>query len=268
MKTSRCAGQVPLGVPEVVKSTAFTLTELIGVIAIIAALSAVLLPVFGQARERARMTRCLSHARQLALAVCTYTQDYDEALPPSTNYAVPTSVPERIWTRLIQPYVRDTHVFICSSASGAGFPADWSQRGIGSMGYTAATAYDPLEREGFSTPAVLAQVDEPARIPLFGDTPSGPTAQKYRGYVFDPYVGQPSSTDPRLGTPLVADRDLVRELNHLPPSQLKPLFARHFATGDNRGLATLLFADGHAKTYSAASILAQERGANLLWRFR
>jgi hypothetical protein len=86
--------------------------------------------------------------------------------------------------------------------------------------------------------------------------------------VFDPYVGETNPRDPRLSPPLVADRDLVRELNHLPPSRLKPLYARHFATGDNRGLATLIFGDGHAKAYSAASLLAQDQGANLIWRFR
>ncbi len=251
-----------------VKRGAFTLIEILVVIAIIAVLAAMLFPVVSQARERARMTGCLSNARQLALAVHAYTQDFDEALPPSTNYAIPASVPERIWTRLIQPYVRDTGIFVCPSASGSGFPADWSQRGVGSIGYTAATAYDPELREGFSTPAILPQIEEPARTPLFGDTASGPTAQKYRGYVFDPYVGQSNPIDPRLGTPLVADRDLVKELNHLPPAQLKPLYARHFATGDNRGRVTLILADGHARTFTASSILAQERGANLLWRFR
>lgn len=250
------------------RRNAFTLIELLVVIAIIAALAALLLPAFAQARERARMTGCLSNARQLAMAVQAYTQDYHEALPPSTNYAVPVHVPERIWTRLIQPYVRDTGIFTCPSARDSGFPTDWSQRGIGSVGYTAATAYDPSEREGFATPVILSGMDEPARSPLFADTASGPTAQKYRGYVFDPYVGQHNPIDPRLGTPLVADRDLVRELNHLPPAQLKPVYARHFATGDNRGRATVLLADGHAKTYSAASILAQEKGANMLWRFR
>jgi hypothetical protein len=71
-----------------------------------------------------------------------------------------------------------------------------------------------------------------------------------------------------LGTPLVADRDLVRELSHLPPGRLKPVYARHFATGNNTGIATVMCADGHVKAYSAAAILAQERGANLLWRFR
>ncbi len=246
----------------------FTLIELLVVIAIIAILAAILFPVFAQARERARMTQCLSNARQLSIAVMNYAQDFEEAFPPSTNYAVPTNVPERIWTRLIQPYVKDTNIFTCPSAQRTGFPADWSQRGLGSIGYTAATAYDPELREGFAVPVYLGQVEEPARTPLFGDTASGPTAEKYRGYVFDPYVGEPNPRDPRLGTPLVADRDLVRELNHLPPSRLKPLYARHFATGDNRGLATLIFADGHVKAYSAASILAQDRGANLLWRFR
>ncbi len=246
----------------------FTLIELLMVIAIIAILAAILFPVFAQARERARMTRCLSNARQLSIAVMNYAQDFEEAFPPSTNYAVPTSVPERIWTRLIQPYVKDTNIFTCPSAERTGFPTDWSQRGVGSIGYTAATAYDLHEIEGFAVPVYLAQVEESARTPLFGDTASGPTAEKYRGYVFDPYVGEPNPRDPRLGTPLVADRDLVRELNHLPPSRLKPLYARHFATGDNRGLATLIFADGHVKAYSASSILAQDRGANLLWRFR
>jgi prepilin-type N-terminal cleavage/methylation domain-containing protein len=246
----------------------FTLIELLVVIAIIAVLAAILFPVFAQARERARQTQCLSNARQLALAVQGYLQDHEEAFLPSTNYAVPTDIPERIWTRIIQPYVRDTGIFICPSAQWAGFPADWAQRGIGSIGYTAATAYDPQEREGFAAPVYLAQMEEPARTPMFGDTASGPTAEKYRGYVFDPYVGETNPRDPRLSPPLVADRDLVRELNHLPPSRLKPLYARHFATGDNRGLATLIFGDGHAKAYSAASILAQDRGANLIWRFR
>ncbi|MGQ9487823.1 MAG: type II secretion system protein [Armatimonadota bacterium] len=247
---------------------AFTLIELLVVIAIVAVVAGILLPVFAQVRERARMTSCLSNARQLVIAIQTYTQDFDESLPPSTNYAIPPEIPERIWTRLVQPYVKNTGIFTCPSASGSGFPVDWSQRGIGSIGYTSATAYDPAEREGFSTPVSLATLDEAARIPLFADTASGPTSQKYRGYVFDPYQGEPNTIDPRLGTPLAADHDLVQELNHLPPSRLKPLFARHFATGNNQGMATVILADGHAKAFSASAILAQERGANLLWRFR
>jgi prepilin-type N-terminal cleavage/methylation domain-containing protein len=148
------------------KREGFTLIELLVVIAIIAILAAILFPVFAQARERARQTACLSNARQLAMAVQTYLQDYGEAFPPSTNYDVPIEVPERIWTRLIQPYVKDVNIFTCPSASRTGFPSDWSQRGVGSIGYTTITAYDPLQVEGFATPALLPQMDEPARTPL------------------------------------------------------------------------------------------------------
>ena len=52
------------------------------------------------------------------------------------------------------------------------------------------------------------------------------------------------------------------------PAQLKPLYCRHFSDGQNHGTASLIFADGHAKSYTAASILAQQGGANLIWRFR
>ena len=121
--------------------------------------------------------------------------------------------------------------------------------------------------EGFPTAARLSAIKEPVRTPLFGDTPHGPNEEKYRGYVFDPYVSETNPTDARLSPPLVADRDLVKG-SALTPGRLKPLFARHFGAGDNSGKATLLFADGHARSYSAASILAQEKGANLHWRFR
>ena len=60
----------------------FTLIELLVVIAILAILAAILFPVFAQARERARMTSCLSNMRQMGLALDMYAQSYDEMMPP------------------------------------------------------------------------------------------------------------------------------------------------------------------------------------------
>lgn len=257
---------------------AFTLIELLVVIAIIAILAAILFPVFAQARERARMAACLSNMRQLATAVQMYAQDHDEAFVYTANYDLPT--PGRpIWTSLVQPYVKNEGVFRCPSASGDAYTPDWNNRGYASIGFTAQMAFvsDPSNAPGEAFPEVvtLAGVDEPTRTPFFTDTPNADVATgslgKYRSYTFDPCV--PSSlvntTDPRLSTPLVADTDLVKKLGGtLSAGGLKPVFARHQANGQNAGRATVMFADGHVSTFSAAQILAQDKGANLLWRFR
>src|SRR5690348_14921600 len=59
----------------------FTLIELLVVIAIIAILAAILFPVFAQARERARMSACVSNMKQMGTALMLYVQDYDETYP-------------------------------------------------------------------------------------------------------------------------------------------------------------------------------------------
>src|SRR5207244_11963728 len=63
------------------RAAAFTLIELLVVVAIIAILAAILFPVFGQAREKARMSGCASNMKQIALALGMYVQDFDETFP-------------------------------------------------------------------------------------------------------------------------------------------------------------------------------------------
>jgi prepilin-type N-terminal cleavage/methylation domain-containing protein/prepilin-type processing-associated H-X9-DG protein len=56
-------------------SAGFTLVEVLVVIAVIAMLAALLLPVLGRARESAKQVKCLSNVRQLAAALISYTND-------------------------------------------------------------------------------------------------------------------------------------------------------------------------------------------------
>jgi prepilin-type N-terminal cleavage/methylation domain-containing protein/prepilin-type processing-associated H-X9-DG protein len=95
-----------------VKRHAFTLIELLVVIVIIAILTAILFPVFAQAREKARQTSCLSNLRQVGTAFLMYAQDYDESF-------VLTSFPERgnSWTLQCQPYIKNRGIFRCPSDS-------------------------------------------------------------------------------------------------------------------------------------------------------
>lgn len=72
------------------KSTSkiFTLIELLIVIAIIAILTALLLPALTQARNKGRAIVCTGNMKQIALAAVSYASDSDDIiLPGKQNYA-------------------------------------------------------------------------------------------------------------------------------------------------------------------------------------
>ena len=60
---------------------AFTLVEMIVVIAVIALLAAFLLPVLGRVKQIAHRTECASNLRQWAIAFGSYVDDNDEYIP-------------------------------------------------------------------------------------------------------------------------------------------------------------------------------------------
>jgi prepilin-type N-terminal cleavage/methylation domain-containing protein len=68
----------PPGVPR-----AFTLVELLVVMAIIAILAALLLPGLAMAKEKARVITCLSNLKQMGLAITLYASDHEDMLVPA-----------------------------------------------------------------------------------------------------------------------------------------------------------------------------------------
>jgi prepilin-type N-terminal cleavage/methylation domain-containing protein len=60
------------------RKNGFTLMELLVVLAILALLIAILLPVFHRARRSSQASVCIAHLRQLACATLLYASDYDE----------------------------------------------------------------------------------------------------------------------------------------------------------------------------------------------
>lgn len=98
---------------------AFTLIELLVVIAIIAILAAILFPVFAQAKAAAKKAACLSHQRQVGIALQMYMTENDDVVffmahaidvsrtQPLTPFGVTR---ENRWWNQIQPYTKNLQI--------------------------------------------------------------------------------------------------------------------------------------------------------------
>jgi prepilin-type processing-associated H-X9-DG protein len=142
--------------------------ELLVVIAVIAVLAGLLLPVLAQARERARQSTCLSHLHQIGQAHLLYLQDWDEQFVGWWQDGPPRPQPfgpYLFWPELLQPYVRAEGLFHDPGASareptGPGARvADYAMltRGPGGSG-----DYDDPYWRWAGPPLSLAQVLRPA----------------------------------------------------------------------------------------------------------
>lgn len=108
------------------KKHAFTLIELLVVIAIIAILAAIFFPVLARARESAKLTQCISNARQVGLANVMYTSDHDGTMPIFYAYNSQPSA----WKPghkgievLLYPYAKSQKIFASPLDAGGPYVA-------------------------------------------------------------------------------------------------------------------------------------------------
>ena len=152
---------------------AFTLIEILVVLAIIGVLAAILFPVFSSARESARMATCSSNLKQIYLGTQLYMKDSNNHYP-----RLPVSCG---WATLVYPYVKSTEVFECPNDDYFQFDTscqvDTSIKGKnvrnGSYDYNLLrTGYQPYISEGY--------VGRPTEVALFVDG-NGNAIQPYGG---------------------------------------------------------------------------------------
>jgi prepilin-type N-terminal cleavage/methylation domain-containing protein/prepilin-type processing-associated H-X9-DG protein len=108
---------------------AFTLVELLIVIAIIAILAALLLPALSRAHENARQTKCASNLRQIALGVFLYADEHEDTFPAQPGDGLPVRAAGgdgRNYYDLLMPTLANPRVWDCPSAT---------LTGLGAVGY-------------------------------------------------------------------------------------------------------------------------------------
>jgi prepilin-type processing-associated H-X9-DG protein/prepilin-type N-terminal cleavage/methylation domain-containing protein len=86
---------------------AFTLVELLVVIAVIAILASLLLPSLARAKGKARSTQCLSNLRQWTLALSFYLEENDDCIPRRGQGVQPLFIIDRPedWFNALPPLV-------------------------------------------------------------------------------------------------------------------------------------------------------------------
>jgi prepilin-type N-terminal cleavage/methylation domain-containing protein/prepilin-type processing-associated H-X9-DG protein len=92
------------------RASAFTLIELLTVIAIIAILASILIPVVSSVRASARSAVCVSNLRQIHMGFMLYAEDNDGRLPYGNNINVipfTDGIQNVRWNGAIFPYIID-----------------------------------------------------------------------------------------------------------------------------------------------------------------
>lgn len=105
---------------------AFTMVELLTVIAILGVLLAILLPVLGRARTAGQSVTCLSNLRQISIGFQLFAEQNNNTLPDPAQTQVS-------WEQSISPYVQIRTAFNCPADSelfaAVGSSYDWRDTG-------------------------------------------------------------------------------------------------------------------------------------------
>jgi prepilin-type N-terminal cleavage/methylation domain-containing protein len=94
---------------------AFTLVELMVVLAIMGILVALLVPVVGRAYDEANLVQCKTNLRALGQCVLLYAKDHDGALPVSDV----VDGPHPAFVAAMNPYAQDARLYYCPSETAA-----------------------------------------------------------------------------------------------------------------------------------------------------
>ncbi len=109
------------------KEWAFTLIEILVVLAIIVVLAALLLPTLARAKGKAQAVTCLNHVRQWGLGIALYTEESNDIFPYEGNPArIDVGKNLQAWYNVMAPFLRHPSLVDLYASSNAPMPGSRS----------------------------------------------------------------------------------------------------------------------------------------------
>jgi prepilin-type N-terminal cleavage/methylation domain-containing protein/prepilin-type processing-associated H-X9-DG protein len=233
--------------------SAFTLLELLVVIAIIASLASLVLPALGNAKQQARALQCKSNLRQLGIALHLYVQD-NNCYPLATSDGIFGA-----WEPALREYVPDNE-FYCPlqqkpstqfinifQLTGALITPHYGYNALGAV-WQGSPPYNPglggdlNFATGLRTPTSANRVVIPAQIIYVGDSAT----------FIDPILG----TQPQTNIP--------NQIYIIFPYIVEPLGYLGVGNGHDAG-ANMVFGDAHVQYAKQSFWIAATDTSRRLW---
>ncbi len=181
--------------------TAFTLIELLIVVAIIAILAGMLLPALNKARAKAQSAKCVSNLKQLSTAFSMYQGDSNGFYPPVCRAAFGGSAANRNpygWTLYNGGYMKNSKIMYCPVIQSIFAPDKWKNTAYNkpNFGEYPDSAYNSvtyayngwfggyIDWNGTCKLTLNGKVRTPSAKPVLFDSISGDAADGYEGTAY------------------------------------------------------------------------------------
>ncbi|MEN6520642.1 MAG: prepilin-type N-terminal cleavage/methylation domain-containing protein [Armatimonadota bacterium] len=224
----------------------FSLVELLTVIAIIAILSAIIFPVMGAVKNRAKQVQCMTNLHDLAIAIKMYQQDnrrYPDSLAGITEYKDGAILPlehARNGGGLYPEYIKAVKGFHCPLAVTSSTTAAVRVTKADGLTYEyyAYSSYDIYTQGVVNGTAVANYPLDMRYTTRWANTEAD----------VDNYKAASSNPDRTY--------DYKRQLRFRNPSDdtIVTWCSYHERQGDKKSMVPVLFLDGHADMISAAIV--------------
>jgi prepilin-type N-terminal cleavage/methylation domain-containing protein/prepilin-type processing-associated H-X9-DG protein len=140
-------------------SRAFTLLELLVVVAIVGILAALIVPAFQRSAQSSKAAACLSNLRQLGVGLNAYLQDHEMIMPELKIARASLSEDVPVIDNTLDRYLSDRAVFAC--------PADRKNFAV-----TTGTSYAwniALNGQPIASLNFMQLATDPSHIPVISD---------------------------------------------------------------------------------------------------